>query len=80
MIMLAETGDKTQLVTASLAAQHESSFTVFAASTLALWSVSLAGIFAGRQLVGRIKLSALHKAAGFMFLAFGLAVLFQALM
>jgi Ca2+/H+ antiporter, TMEM165/GDT1 family len=79
MIMLAEIGDKTQLVTASLAAQHASPFIVFAASTLALWLVSLIGIFAGRQLVGRIKLSALHKAAGFMFLAFGAAVLLQAL-
>jgi putative Ca2+/H+ antiporter (TMEM165/GDT1 family) len=29
--------------------------------------------------VGRIKLSALHKAAGFMFLAFGAVVLLQAL-
>ena len=79
MIMLAEIGDKTQLVTASLAAQHDSPLMVFAASTLALWSVSLIGIFAGRQLVRRIKLATLHKAAGFMFLAFGAAVLFQAL-
>jgi Ca2+/H+ antiporter, TMEM165/GDT1 family len=79
MIMLAEIGDKTQLVTASLAAQHSSPLMVFTASTLALWSVSLIGIFAGRQLVRRIKLGTLHKAAGLMFLAFGAAILVQAL-
>jgi putative Ca2+/H+ antiporter (TMEM165/GDT1 family) len=78
MILLAEIGDKTQLVTASLAAQHASPVMVFAASTLALWSVSLIGIFAGRQLARRISLATLHKAAGIMFLAFGAAVLVQA--
>lgn len=79
MILLAELGDKTQLVTASLAAQHDSSPAVFAGSTLALWSVSLIGIFAGRQLARFVPLSTLHKAAGFLFLAFGAAILYQAL-
>ncbi len=78
MIMLAEIGDKTQLVTASLAAQHASPVAVFAASTLALWSVSLIGIFAGRQLVRLISLATLHKIAGCLFLVFGAAVLYQA--
>jgi len=78
MITLAELGDKTQLVTASLAAQHASPFAVFTASTLALWSVSLIGIFAGRQLVRFISLATLHKAAGCLFLAFGAAILYQA--
>jgi Ca2+/H+ antiporter, TMEM165/GDT1 family len=78
MILLAEIGDKTQLVTASLAAQHDSSFTVFAGSTLALWSVSLIGIFAGRQLVRFVPLSRLHKGAGILFLLFGAVILYQA--
>jgi putative Ca2+/H+ antiporter (TMEM165/GDT1 family) len=78
MILVAELGDKTQLVTASLAAQRDSSFAVFTGSTLALWTVSLIGIFAGRQLTRVISLSTLHKAAGLLFLAFGAVILYQA--
>ena len=79
MILLAELGDKTQLVTASLAAQHDAPLAVFAGSTLALWSVSLLGIFAGRQLTRVIPLAYIHKAAGFLFLIFGVVILYQAL-
>jgi Ca2+/H+ antiporter, TMEM165/GDT1 family len=78
MIVFAELGDKTQLVTASLAAQHHGSVAVFAGSTLALWAVSLLGIFAGRQLTRWIPLPVIHKAAGFLFLLFGAVILFQA--
>jgi putative Ca2+/H+ antiporter (TMEM165/GDT1 family) len=81
MIFLAELGDKTQLVTASQAAQHSGSFMgmsmVFAASTLALWLVSLIGIFAGKQLVRFIPLCWIHRMAGFTFLVFGVAGLWK---
>lgn len=77
MILLAELGDKTQLVTASLAAQHDSSSAVFAGSTLALWTVSLIGIFAGRQLTRFIPLPYIHKGAGSLFLLFGVVILYQ---
>lgn len=79
MILLAELGDKTQLVTTSLAAQHDALFAVFAGSTLALWAVSLVGMFIGRQLTRFVPLSAIHKAAGGLFLLFGLGILYQAL-
>lgn len=76
MIFMAELGDKTQLVTASQAARYSGSAagmaSVFSASTLALWSVSLLGIFAGRQLVRHIPVCWIHRAAGVMFLLFGL--------
>ena len=76
MIFMAELGDKTQLVTASQAAQHSASWGgmggVFIASTLALWSVSLIGIFAGKQLVKVVPVYWIHRAAGGMFLVFGL--------
>lgn len=75
MILTAELGDKTQLVTASLAAQHGSPALVFVGSTAALWSVSLIGIFAGKQLIRVVPLRRIHQAAGLLFLAFG-AVLF----
>lgn len=78
MILLAELGDKTQLVTASLAAQHESPLAVFSGSTLALWLVSLLGIFVGRQITRFISLPWIHRGAGTLFLAFGAAILWQA--
>ncbi len=78
MILFAEMGDKTQLVTASLAAQHDAPLAVFAGSTLALWSVSILGIFAGRQLNRFCPLSLIHKAAGALFLLFGAVIAWQA--
>ncbi len=80
MIFLAEMGDKTQLVTASLAARHNEPLTVFCASTLALWCVSLLGIFAGRQLNRFLPLSWLHKGAGLLFILFGAITAWQAFM
>jgi len=81
MIFMAELGDKTQLVTASQAAQHSASLSgmavVFASSTLALWSVSLLGIFAGKQLVRFVPLCWIHRSAGFMFLVFGVIGLWK---
>lgn len=78
MIFMAELGDKTQLVTASQAAVYSTSLagmsTVFAASTLALWLVSLIGIFAGKQLVKYIPVCWIHRTAGLMFLIFGLVM------
>jgi putative Ca2+/H+ antiporter (TMEM165/GDT1 family) len=78
MIFMAELGDKTQLVTASQAAQHSNSlsgmFMVFISSTLALWLVSLIGIFAGKQLVKYIPVCWIHRTAGIMFILFGLAM------
>ena len=79
MILLAEMGDKTQLVTASLAAQaKQSSLVVFLGSTLALWSVSLLGIFLGRQLTRFIPLFYIHRAAGVLFLVFAVGITWQA--
>lgn len=81
MIFMAELGDKTQLVTASQAAQYSASFSgmsmVFMASTLALLLVSLLGIFVGKQLLRIIPLCWIHRAAGFMFLAFGVVTLWK---
>ena len=79
MILLAELGDKTQLVTLSLAAQYNAPLAVFCASTLALWLVSLLGIFLGRQLVRVIPLHYIHRAAGVLFLSFGAVLLYKTL-
>jgi putative Ca2+/H+ antiporter (TMEM165/GDT1 family) len=50
---------------------------VFVSSTLALWLVSLIGIFAGKQLVRYIPLCWIHRTAGFMFLVFGVLGLWK---
>ena len=74
LILLAELGDKTQLATASLAAQHDAPAAVFTGSTLALWGVSLIGVLVGRRLARTVPLSAVHRGAGVLFLLFaGLA-------
>lgn len=78
MILLAELGDKTQLVTASLAAQHVQVAAVFAGSTLALWAVSILGIFLGRQISRFVPLPWVHRSAGCLFLLFGAVILYQA--
>lgn len=78
MILLAELGDKTQLVTATLAAQRASPLAVFAGSTLALWTVSLLGVLAGTQLLRFLPLRTVHRIAGVLFLGFGLALAYQA--
>ena len=77
MIFLAELGDKTQLVTTSLAAQSRSLAGVFCGSTLALWSVSLLGIFCGKQLGKRFSLAHVHRASGVLFLVFAAVILWQ---
>ena len=78
VVFVAELGDKTQLVTTSLAAQHDAVLAVFSGSTLALWAVSLLGIFLGKQLIRVVPLPTIHKGAGVLFLVFGAVVLYQA--
>jgi putative Ca2+/H+ antiporter (TMEM165/GDT1 family) len=78
MIFFAELGDKTQLATTSLAARYDSPLSVFLGSTLALWSVSLVGIFLSKQISRYIPLFYMHKAAGGLFLIFGAVILYRA--
>jgi putative Ca2+/H+ antiporter (TMEM165/GDT1 family) len=79
MILMAELGDKTQLVTASLAARHDAPLEVFMGSTLALWTVALIGIFAGRWLTRFVPLQYVHRGAGALFIVFGAVIFYEAL-
>lgn len=72
LILFAELGDKTQLATASLSAQHGAPVTVFLGSTLALWLVSLLGLLVGVQIARRVPMAWVKRAAGLSFLGFGL--------
>jgi putative Ca2+/H+ antiporter (TMEM165/GDT1 family) len=77
LILLAELGDKTQILTATLAAQHPQ-LSVLVGSTLALWLVSLLGIFVGRELTRHVPLHFIQRCAGVMFLLFGVVTLREA--
>ena len=78
LILVGEIGDKTQLATATLAAQHAAPGSVFLGSTLALWAVSLIGVLVGGQITRVLPLHAIHKIAGVLFLIFGCGILYQA--
>jgi putative Ca2+/H+ antiporter (TMEM165/GDT1 family) len=77
MIFFAELGDKTQLATTSLAARYDSPGAVFCGSTLALWLVSLLGIFLSKQISRYVPLFHVHRAAGVLFLIFGAVILYR---
>ncbi|MDF1555377.1 MAG: TMEM165/GDT1 family protein [Deferrisomatales bacterium] len=79
LILLAELGDKTQLATASLAAQYDAPVAVFAGSTLALWSVSLLAVLVGARLTRYVPMAVVHRVAGVLFLGFAGLALYQAM-
>jgi Predicted membrane protein len=77
MIFFAEMGDKTQLMTAALAARHRDFVSVFAGSTAALCLVSLLGIVLGALAAKKIPLPLIKTAAGGLFIVFGAVSLVQ---
>ncbi len=60
MIFLAEWGDLTQILTATLAAQYRALLAVALAAILALWSVAALAVTAGR-LLGRLPMSLVRR-------------------
>lgn len=79
LILLAELGDKTQIATATLAAQCAYPLSVFLGSTAALWSVTLLGVLLGTRLLKRLPKLWVHRAAGLLFVAFGASALWRGL-
>ena len=64
---VAEWGDLTQLGTAALAARYRAPLTVFAGSTLALWSVAAAAVFLGSRAAGVLDPHRLQRVAAVVF-------------
>jgi len=64
IVVLAELGDVTQLLTANLAAHYRDPWSVFVGATAALVSVASIGVFTGRRLVRVLPLATIRKAAG----------------
>ena len=67
LILIAEFGDLTQIMTANLAARYDSPLSVAVGAVLALWAVAGLGILGGRALMKRVPLGLITKiAAGIM--------------
>ena len=64
VIVLAELGDITQVLTANLAAHYRDPYSVFVGSAAALVAVTTLGVVGGRALIRVLPLAAIRKAAG----------------
>ncbi|MEV7382960.1 TMEM165/GDT1 family protein [Streptomyces lydicus] len=63
MIMVAEFGDLTQIMTANLAARYDDPLSVGVGAVLALWAVAGLGILGGRTLMKYVPLKLITKIA-----------------
>jgi len=74
-VFLAELGDKTQLSTAALAGQSVSKWPIFMGASIALVASSAIAVLAGDIVARTIPLVWVERAAGAVFLIFGLTFL-----
>ncbi|MGW7575182.1 TMEM165/GDT1 family protein [Streptomyces sp. NPDC054765] len=75
MILIAEFGDLTQIMTANLAARYDDPLSVGVGAVLALWAVAGLGILGGRTLMKYVPLGLITKvAAGVMLLLAGFSL------
>ncbi|AJT67345.3 hypothetical protein T261_5729 [Streptomyces lydicus] len=75
MILVAEFGDLTQIMTANLAARYDNPLSVGVGAVLGLWAVAGLGILGGRTLMKYVPLKLITKvAAGVMALLAGLSL------
>ncbi|MEU4495496.1 TMEM165/GDT1 family protein [Streptomyces sp. NPDC023998] len=78
LILVAEFGDLTQIMTANLAARYDSPLSVGIGAVLALWTVAGLGILGGRTLMKYVPLRLITRvAAGLMLVLAGFS-LFEA--
>ncbi len=69
LILVAEFGDLTQIMTANLAAKYDDPLSVGLGAVLALWSVAAIGIIGGKALLKRVPLALITKIAAVAMLA-----------
>ncbi|MEU2264321.1 TMEM165/GDT1 family protein [Streptomyces sp. NPDC019645] len=75
LILVAEFGDLTQIMTANLAARYDDPLSVGLGAVLALWAVAALGIVGGRTLLKYVPLKLITKiAAGLMLVLAGLSL------
>ncbi|GAA2388026.1 TMEM165/GDT1 family protein [Streptomyces glaucosporus] len=79
LIMVAEFGDLTQIMTANLAARYESPLSVGLGAVLALWAVAAIGILGGRALMRRVPLKLISRIAACVMLVLAGLSFYEAL-
>ncbi|MFD5424431.1 TMEM165/GDT1 family protein [Streptomyces sp. NPDC127084] len=79
LILIAEFGDLTQIMTANLAARYDNPLSVGLGAVLALWAVAGLGIVGGRTLMRYVPLRLITKVAAGLMLALGCFSLYEAL-
>ncbi|MFP3992450.1 TMEM165/GDT1 family protein [Streptomyces sp. E11-3] len=78
LILVAEFGDLTQIMTANLAARYDDPVSVGLGAVLALWAVAGIGILGGRALMRRVPLRLITQVAAVVMLALAGFSLFEA--
>ncbi|MCZ4125317.1 TMEM165/GDT1 family protein [Streptomyces sp. H39-S7] len=79
LILVAEFGDLTQIMTANLAARYDDPVAVGVGAVLALWSVAGLGIFGGRLLMKRVPLALITKIAAAVMVVLAVFSLYEAI-
>ncbi|MFD9429767.1 TMEM165/GDT1 family protein [Streptomyces sp. NPDC060002] len=79
LILVAEFGDLTQIMTANLAARYDDPLSVGLGAVLALWSVAGLGIVGGKALMKRVPLKLITQIAALLMLALGVWSLWEAI-
>ncbi|MCL7429698.1 TMEM165/GDT1 family protein [Streptomyces sp. NPDC057806] len=79
LILVAEFGDLTQIMTANLAARYDDPLSVGLGAVLALWAVAGLGIVGGKALMKRVPLKLITQIAALLMLALGVWSLYEAI-
>ncbi|MEU5139552.1 TMEM165/GDT1 family protein [Streptomyces sp. NPDC021139] len=79
LILVAEFGDLTQIMTANLAARYDDPLSVGLGAVLALWAVAGLGIVGGKALMKRVPLELITKIAAVLMLGLGVWSLWEAI-
>lgn len=75
---LAEMGDKTQIVTMTLAAKFHAFWPVLAGTTFGMMLANVPAVYCGNKLAGRVPVTLVHRIAAVVFLVLGIATLMGA--
>jgi Ca2+/H+ antiporter, TMEM165/GDT1 family len=78
VIMLAELGDMTQIITANLAAKYHHPVAVLAGAVLALWAAAAVAILGGRSLIRLVPLVLIARLAAVVMAVLGVVSLVSA--
>ncbi|MEV1068441.1 TMEM165/GDT1 family protein [Streptomyces sp. NPDC050263] len=79
LILVAEFGDLTQIMTANLAARYDDPLSVGLGAVLALWAVAGLGIVGGKALMKRVPLKLITQIAALLMLALGVWSLWESI-